>query len=40
VTGAKWEGSTEVLKALGVSAGWTGSCSSSFGTATGVTITL
>lgn len=40
VTGSKWEGSTAVLRALGVSAGWTGSCSSSYGTATGVTITL
>lgn len=39
VTGGKWEGSKAVLAALGVSAGWS-SCTSSFGTATGVTITM
>jgi uncharacterized protein YgiM (DUF1202 family) len=40
VTDGRWEGSTAVLKAMGVSPGWTGSCTSSFGTATVVTITL
>lgn len=38
-TSSRWEGSTAVLKALGVDAGWK-SCNSSFGTATGVTVQL
>ncbi|MBX3263729.1 MAG: SH3 domain-containing protein [Labilithrix sp.] len=39
VTAGKWEGSTAVLKALGADTGFSG-CSSSYGTATGVTVTL
>lgn len=38
-TTGRWEGSSAVLKALGVSTGYSG-CSSSFGTASGVTITM
>ncbi len=38
-TTGKWEGSTAVLEALGADTGFNG-CSSSFGTATGVTVTL
>lgn len=38
-TTGKWEGSTAVMKALGVSTGFSG-CSSSFGTATGATVTM
>jgi hypothetical protein len=38
-TSSRWEGSTAVLEALGVAAGWK-SCTSSFGTATGVTVQL
>lgn len=39
VTSTRWEGSTAVLRALGVEPGFH-SCSNSFGTARGVTITL
>lgn len=39
VTAGKWEGSTAVMDALGVNTGFSG-CSSSFGTATGVTVTF
>jgi hypothetical protein len=39
VTAGKWEGSTAVMKTLGVSTGFSG-CSSSFGTASGATITM
>jgi len=39
VTGAKWEGSSAVMRALGVDHG-APSCSNSWGTATGVTVTL
>ena len=39
VTAGKWEGSRAVLEALGVDVGFSG-CSSSFGTATGVSVTL
>ena len=38
-TTGKWEGSTAVLEALGADTGFSG-CSSSFGTATGVTVTM
>jgi Bacterial SH3 domain len=38
-TTGKWEGSTAVLDALGADTGFSG-CSSSFGTATGVTVTM
>jgi hypothetical protein len=38
-TSGRWEGSTAVLTALGVDAGWK-SCSSSWGTATGVSVQL
>lgn len=39
VTAGRWEGSTAVLKTLGADTGFT-SCTRSFGTATGVTVTL
>ncbi|MBX3203871.1 MAG: SH3 domain-containing protein [Labilithrix sp.] len=39
VTAGKWEGSTAVLKTLGANTGFSG-CSSSYGTATGVTVTM
>ncbi|MDF2695799.1 MAG: hypothetical protein K0S65_4182, partial [Labilithrix sp.] len=38
-TTGKWEGSTAVLDALGAETGFSG-CSSSFGTVTGVTVTM
>ena len=38
-TTGKWEGSTAVLDALGADTGFSG-CSSSYGTASGVTVTL
>lgn len=38
-TNSKWEASTAVLDALGVQSGFS-SCTRSFGTATGVTVTL
>ncbi len=38
-TTGKWEGSTAVLEALGADTGFSG-CSSSYGTVTGVTVTL
>lgn len=38
-TSGRWEGSTAVLAALGVDAGWK-SCNSSYGTATGVSVQL
>ncbi len=39
VTGSKWEGSTAVLEALGVDPGFS-SCTRSWGSATGVTVTV
>jgi hypothetical protein len=39
VTSTRWEGSTAVLRTLGENPGWR-SCTNSWGTATGVTVTL
>jgi hypothetical protein len=39
ITSTRWEGSTAVLRALGVTPGWS-SCTRSYGTATGVTVKL